>query len=476
MPWIPQILHDQSRELIVQKASQVGASTAFIIYLLWLCKFNIAPRGVIYWLPSGDDVRDFVNTKFDDFIKENEDLSRSIFEDNKDPNNQGLKKIFGVQTFWRGLKSKSKVKSISADADIFDEYDEADPGQIKQAEKRTAASSIQLRRRLSTPTIPDFGINSQFKQSDQCHFSFRCGSCNTLNILELTFPNCFKINKDGDYYHACHKCSSPLDITKGSWISQNSSSKLRGYQISQLYSPFVTPNEIMKEFRTTEFIGHFYNHVVGQPYISSTDRVSEDQVLGMCDPTRSISNLCQWSTVMGIDQGKKLHCVILDSKKKNKVLWLGVLDHFEDVDHVMKRFNVKHLVIDALPETRKARELMLRNKSKVWLNFYNDNQKGSYAWKEDERIVSVNRTESLDVGTNAILAGDLYLPQRSRLTEEFAKHCSAIVKTIDENKETRAKRYVYKALAADHFRHALNYAQIAQSLNQGSSPISIMRY
>ena len=153
----------------------------------------------------------------------------------------------------------------------------------------------------------------------------------------------------------------------------------------------------------------------------------------------------------------------------------GELENFEQVDHVMQKYNVKELVIDALPETRKAREPMKRNPYKVWLCFYNDNQKGAYAWKEDERIVSVNRTESLDVGTNAFIDGQIVLPRRSPMIELFAKHCSAIVKTVDEDKDTRSKKYVYKALAADHFRHALNYAMIAHSRIKSLKPISIFR-
>lgn len=478
---MPAILEDRSQTIDFQKASQMAISTYCILWTIWLCKTKIASRGVIYWLPSFDDVKDFVNGKVDPLFEDNDVLSRGLSSHKSsggwgkdDTWNIGMKKLFGVETYWRGLKSKSKVKSISADADIFDELDESDMSQVRQAEKRTDASDVKLRRRLSVPTIPDFGINSHFKKTDQCHFAFKCERCPEWNVLEEYFPACLSMGKDGHYYHACRNCKGKLDITKGKWVTKHRSPH-RGYQISQLYSPWKKPDDIMAEYHTTEFMGHFYSHVLGLPYLSATDRVEAEQVLALCNPARPMMSLSQTHCVMGIDQGAKLHCVVLATGKPYRLVWCGELQEFEQVDLVMKKYNVKNLVIDALPETRKARELMMRNSRKVWLCFYNDNQKGSYAWREDERIVSVNRTESLDVGTNCILNCELQLPRRDIVIEEFARHCSAIVKTVDEDKETRSKKYIYKALAADHYRHALNYAQIAHSHSGNIKPISHFR-
>ncbi len=440
---------------------------------MWLCKTKQAPRGVIYWLPTKGLMNDFVDTKVEPLLQENDELLlNSTHKDQAQ--NKGLKYIYGVPTFWRGIESKSGVKSISGDADIFDEYDEADPSQIKQAEQRTSASLVKLRRRLSVPTIPDFGINKEFQTTDQCAFALKCGSCGSHTILEETFPQCLKQDKSGHYYRACRKCAAHLDITVGQWVRQNTSSR-RGYQISQLYSPFITPDEIMHEYETTEFLSHFYNHVLGLPYLAATDRVTESQVLSLCDNNQPMKSESVSTTVMGIDQGSKLHCVILVPGERPRVVWVGELKEFEEVDQFIKKFNVRDLVIDGLPETRKARELLGRHPYKVWLNYYNEHQKGSYAWKEDERIVSVNRTESLDVGTLALLRGTLMLPRREPEIEKFALHCSKIAKVVEEDKETGSKKYVYRKLGPDHYRHALNYALIASSRQKFGRPISVFR-
>ncbi|MBL0233223.1 MAG: phage terminase large subunit family protein [Chitinophagaceae bacterium] len=457
------LLEDDSKKIVIQKGSQMGVSTYCILLTLYLTKLKIAPRGVIYWLPTRSLVNDFVSTKLDPLIEENTD-DPIVNQNSSDKDNLGIKMLYGIPTFWRGLESKSGVKSISADAAIYDELDESDQSQVRQARERLSGSDIKIERELSTPTIPDFGINKVFQESDQHHFFFKCESCSQWNSLELDFPRNFLQDLSGNWYRGCKKCKQSIENTKGFW-APITKSDLRGYCISQLYSKTKTANEIMNDYYTTEFIGHFYNHVVGQPYLSATDRVTESQVLNLCNQLKPMKHESIATTFMGIDQGSKLHCVIM--QKPNIVLWVGELDQFEQVDEYIKKFRVSQVVIDALPETRKARELMNRHKNKVWLCFYNDNQKGSYAWNEDERIVSVNRTESLDVGTQSIISSTITLPARNQWIEMFAKHCSNIAKTSEENKETGAKKYTYKKLGPDHLRHALNYCQIAMSGSSG---------
>lgn len=450
----------------------MGVSTLCLITSLFWCKTRKTPRGIIYWLPTTSLMRDFVSSKVDPFIDENFDIIHVGISNKSD--NLGLKFFYNIPVFFRGLESKVGVKAISADAAIYDEYDESNPSQIKQAEQRLSASNVKLTRRLSVPTLPDYGIDKDFQSTDQCHFAFKCG-CSTWNVLEENFPDCFQLSPDGHYYRACKKCKKELDVTQGQWVKKNPNSRNRGYQISQLYSPFVTPDEIMKEYRTTDFMQHFYNHILGQPYVSATDRVSKQMVLNLCDPTFPMRHDSVVGTVMGVDQGSSLHWVVLMPGSKERIVAMGECKEFEELDPIMEKYKVKQLAIDALPETRKAQELRKRHKFKVWLVYYNDNLKGEYAWKEDDGIVSVNRTDSLDVGTLSIIRGTTILPRREAKVEEFAEHCENIAKVVEEDKKTGAKKYVYRRLGPDHYRHAYNYAQIVGTRSSAGGVISIIR-
>ena len=85
------------------------------------------------------------------------------------------------------------------------------------------------------------------------------------------------------------------------------------------------------------------------------------------------------------------------------------------LETLMKDFNVYRCVIDGMPETDKARAFAKKFPGRVYLNFYNEHQKGSYKWNEEDLTVSSNRTESLDASQKQILgvAGEPPNPQRS---------------------------------------------------------------
>ena len=90
----------------------------------------------------------------------------------------------------------------------------------------------------------------------------------------------------------------------------------------------------------------------------------------------------------------------------------------------MRDFNVPRCVVDALPETRNARAFAERHRGKVFLNYYNEHQKGSYAWNERDLIVSCNRTESLDACHREIMKGEIVLPREDEMTRTFADTCT----------------------------------------------------
>lgn len=453
---------DPNPDVRIRKASQMAVSTYCIIWALWLCKTKQAQRGIAYWLPTDGDVSDFVKTKVDSFIRDNNDALPGILS-NADSYNVGLKFLYGVPTYWRGLKSRSAVKSISADATIFDEFDECEPAQVAQARERMSASEAKFIRELSTPTIPDFGIDKRFQETDQCHVMFQCQKCNTYTCLEETFPECIIQDPGGKYYRSCMKCKEPLDLTKFEWVRKSETARARGYQISQLYSPWVNLNDLMHEYHTTEFPGHFHNHKIGLPWISAEDRVTIEQVLACVDPLHKMKLNSQKQTAMGIDVGSKLHCVVIEPGDKDKVLWIGELKDFEQIDHIAKALSVKSLVIDAMPEQRKVHELTKRLGRMGYACWYNDSQKDGYVWNDDKRTVSVNRTESLDAGTDSFHRHQIILPQQDSVVQEFAVHCANIVKTTEKDPETGDVRFTYKRIGPDHYRHAFNYAKIACS-------------
>jgi hypothetical protein len=127
---------------------------------------------------------------------------------------------------------------------------------------------------------------------------------------------------------------------------------------------------------------------------------------------------------MGVDQGKDLHVVIgrAEPKRAGKIVHLGIYEDGEKLETLMKDFNVYRCVIDGMPEIDKARAFARKFPRRVYLNFYNEHQKGHYKWNEADFTVSSNRTESLDASQKQILgigadAKTVILPRRSNRRE-----------------------------------------------------------
>jgi hypothetical protein len=104
----------------------------------------------------------------------------------------------------------------------------------------------------------------------------------------------------------------------------------------------------------------------------------------------------------------------------------------------------------------------MRHKGKVFLNYYQEHQKGRYVWNEKDLTVSCNRTESLDSSHNEIMRGEIALPKECGVVNEFARHLHNVAKRLEEDEETGSKRYVYVKLGPDHFRHSFNYEAMAR--------------
>ena len=165
---------------------------------------------------------------------------------------------------------------------------------------------------------------------------------------------------------------------------------------------------------------------------------------------------------MGVDQGKDLHTVISKRypPKAGKIIHVEVYKDWEELDGLMKNFNVSRCVVDALPETRNARVFAERHKGRVFLNYYNIHQKGAYKWNEETFESNCNRTESLDASHKEIQDQSIILPKKSlEIVQEFAKHLHNLAKKLEEDEETGSKRYIYVPVGTkiDHFRHAFNY-------------------
>ena len=140
----------------------------------------------------------------------------------------------------------------------------------------------------------------------------------------------------------------------------------------------MDPADILHQYRTTNNLTDFYNLKIGKAYVDATNRLSLQEVLHLCG-SDGIADDDKGPCFMGVDQGKILHVVIgkRHPEKAGQIVHIGIYKDWEELDRLMKIFNVSRCVVDALPETRNARAFAERHKGKVYLNYYSEHQKGA---------------------------------------------------------------------------------------------------
>jgi hypothetical protein len=445
---------------VEEKAAQLGLTSKAMLKVSYAARYG-AYGGILYLFPSKTDVTDFSRGRITPLIEDNpETLGEWI----KDTDTANIKRIWNSVIYFRGMQSRIGLKSIPVDLIIFDELDEAPPKRIDMALERMGHSEQKEVVMLSNPTLPDYGINKAFQLTDQRYWLLKCPKCNHYTCMEDTFPDCLVTLKGGTVIRACTKCHTELDPAIGEWVAKKPRiTEKRGYHYSQLFSSYNPPHEILEKFRTTNNLTDFYNLKIGNAYVEAENRLSINDVLDLCS-LDGISDSDDGPCYMGVDQGRDLH-VVIGKKHPNlsgKIVHINIYKDWEELDRLMKNFRVLRCVVDALPETRNARSFANRFPGKVYLNYYMEKQKGSYAWNEKELVVSCNRTESLDASHKEVTDASVAFPKRCRAMEEFAEHLHNVAKKLEEDEETGSKRYIYLKLGVDHYRHAFNYEAMAR--------------
>lgn len=465
--YLREIYDDSGGHLVLCKAAQIGGTSWAILRSIHSCIMGL---GVGYYFPTKSDVWDFSRSRVGPLLAQNPFLNKMI----KDTDTVGLKQINGCPLYLRGMESKVGMKSISVDLIVFDELDEATPEAKTMAKERLSHSDYRRLIELSNPSLPNFGIDEAYARSDQRHWTLKCPACSQWTALEKEFPR--KLGEevriilrraDGSYYHACPRCDAELDLARGEWVADFPDRPTHGYLISQLFSSKVDPGDILREYRSTRFPERFFNLKVGIAWADTQNRLDTATVLACCGEAGMLEESSEPCS-MGVDTGNELHVVVsrrAAQKKKNvrEVVYIGVRQDYSELDDLMERYHVRTCVIDALPEIHITRAFANRHPGRVWLNYFQESQRGGYRWDRDQWIVYENRTEALDASRQVIRDRKVALPRTGPVLQQFAEHLSADVKRLVEDEETGARAYRYVKTGTNHFSFALTYDCIAWS-------------
>lgn len=501
--WL-QGMHDAESEWVIgQKAAQMGYSISAMNRTFY--HMDVHRRSCLYLLPTKTpDASDFSSTRFDPQLELSPHLAK-MFSDVK---NVGTKRAGSATLYIRGANSRSGLKSVPVSFIVFDEYDEMPAENIPLAIERTSGQLYKQFWAISTPTVPDHGINILFQDSTQEHFFFNCPLCQKLT--ELIYPDCLKIcgehknDPDVERTHIiCKECKGELKhegkkefFRGGQWIPLgNDNYNYRGFYINQMYSPTIEPSRLARAYfdmqRDPSAEQEFYNSKMGLPHIVDGARVDDamlDHAISKSNrrkndaaPTRSRLNM------MGVDVGKWLDVEIAQYRVERygndinlmsecEVLWQGEVLKFEELDQLMHDWSILQCVIDINPERRKAYEFACRFIGHVKMCQFGKSISGKMIDVKpghDSHIVTVDRTSWLDLALGRFHNKTITLPVDT--SQQYRDHIKSPVRVYRKDPygnpigdyisvSKGSKAIVDSQNAKDHFAFARLYCEIALPL------------
>lgn len=490
-PWLREMHDSEARTNIGMKSAQMGYTETVLNRVFYA--IDSQHVDCLYVLPAQTpDAHDFSAARFDPALELSPHLSKMFSE----VKNVGHKRAGSNNLYIRGSKSRSGLKSVPVGLLVLDELNEMNQDNTSLARERLAGQLTKAEWMISTPTSEGFGIDEHYQRSTQEHFYFKCPSCSRLT--ELIYPESFVLTSQelndlpglANCHYICKECKTKLPqetkqswLSTGRWVPSYTCWDDRGFYINQMYSPTITPKEIgiavLLAQNNLADEQELFNSKLGKPHTPDGSRINDVHIVN-CIGDHMNEDGARGLVTMGVDVGKWLHYVInlwtlpnyncndLNVESRAKAIKIGKCQNFEDLDILMREYNIAFCCIDAHPERRKSLEFATRHYNRVRMVFYGRGIMGKqfHVGKDEsgldtnEPTVTVDRTSWLDLSLGRIRSATITLPKDC--PNEFKAHVKALVRIIKNDIDGNpVGRYEKKTNDHDHYAHANNYCELA---------------
>lgn len=464
------IYADRSKEIVIKKGSQVGVSLWAILKTIHSAKYWGINQ--IHTLPTVQDVQKFVPSKVNPIIK----MNSCIFQDiSGEIDAVTQKQIGNAFIFYRGTWMEREAIMLTSDRNIYDEVDKSNAEVIRDYSSRLSASKIAEKIYISTPTIPNFGIDKLWQESDQKHWRFNCPKCGYQQHMEWEK----NVDLEREIY-ICQKCRRELKsetIRNGEWEARYPDREISGYWIPQMIATWRTAKDLIKELEDAEDEEYFYNYILGIAYMNPEAKIPASLILKNLTSEKGDQRNC----AMGVDVGgTDLHVIIGDTKsifgitrvedQPGKTKWQRLGDF-------MEVYEVRFCVIDAEWNTDEAYDFAKKYPDKVYLNWYKAKpeqpeivrfaDEGKFTakskdWKEEIKVLT-HRNRIIDKLIDELGKGKYKFSFQSgdaRIAELVEHLQTMYCRTVTDKIGTEKREWV-STTGKDHFLHALIYWKIA---------------
>jgi hypothetical protein len=522
-----QALYEDDWPLIdVMKPAQRGVSEwaiSLVCFALdqgarrWVPDGSKAGLNVGYVFPARGDLIEFSKERLSGLKEESTYLAEMFGSDDERFDSLAFKQVRDSFLYLRGGYSTTGLRSFPCDVLILDEYDELDPGAVALARRRLNASLVKRMIRISTPTIPGRGISAAFASSDQRVYETPCGYCasecshcglpmadprgtpcpcggraSTWNQYDF-FRDVWCDGQPWDEWQkwtpphvevsdvelrcpVCHHAQTPDDRTAaGRWVSlAPDMGRIHGYHVP--WWPWPEPMMELNQLALNAIsddpseVEQFYRSDLGVPHGAAGGQITADMLLQLAaalDDGKLPDG--PWSdTVLGADIGARIHYRI-DSIGPGGFVYvreMGSVPRIDDLDDLMRKYNVRRAVLDAEPEWHAALDFCLRWKGRALRCFYPTNANALkselFHVKPDTVDIQANRTMILDLVYATIARAEERWPLSIVTNEEVVEHMTNMTRVRVNNEDTGHNYYNWVRTGPDHSAHAAGYCILAR--------------
>ncbi len=485
-PFHRQPLRDTHKHKVFEKSRQVGVTELGATEVLHFLATHPGTKWITTF-PRNHQLMDFSNTRAATAFAETPRMAALAGS----PNQVFTRRVGDSYWLFRSAWESNLGEGVDADGATLDEKDRM-RDKVEFAFKESLKSSKhRLFREISTPTLPNAGIDIPFQASDQQVWLVRCKRCGTEqevthleNIVQVkSFPIGTKELPPESYAFLCRvqSCRGELDrVFTGRWVPRFPDRRLiRGYHITQLIAPWISATRVMQDKIDMRFRELWLTYVCGVPAAGEMEMVSDADLFRACSghglmtarPTRG------WSHVsVGIDWGQLNWVVVMGRNSTNQrpyVIGIGVFEdtavELESVEMAYKYmlpFQPDVVIADAGYGKDRNAYLLRKlcpngDEGRFWAQMYNSSIKHGKTfvpeWSDPTRArVTVDRTLTLKNICRAVKEPEFGLPILELPEMQLlARHLKSLAPFREIDEETKELIETIKSSGDDHLAHAL---------------------
>lgn len=475
----------KGEQRFIKKPSQVGMSELGIAAVLWMSDRSLPHwHGCGYVFPATKQLEDHLKARFfpimeDPYFRSKQGNANLRFVNwNKKP------------IFFRGAQTTRDMKGWAADFIVMDEFDEWNNpmAAVVTMEARFGASDYSYLLGMSTPTIPDIGIDQAYGLSNQYNWYLECQKCykdfSPLNEVKQTgFANCVVRDENRKAFFVCPHCKdyTLTNDVGGFWVRDTEKANNKhGYAVSRLFTARHNLDDILTTYEEGLNEQEFYNSVLGLEYAAENARLTRQSIADLCTGPEKHHGQATDPTWMGVDVGKKCHWVVGKPTENGtkQILAYGFCS-FDELKLVAARYNAKYCVIDLRPYEQEVKKFIGGNRSYAACDFNSGHQENWYTLTNADaetsdksiRIIKADKTQSCDILIREMMYKKSFiLPGSAKHDNVFMNQMVAPVRMDKADKDTGdIKAFYGNGGRADHYFFAMVYFILSCQLKKGVS-------